>query len=77
MTDVLCRFSDWGCDIVACTPYDYDSGQYYTLKFPVAPPTGVKKTWEVTVTTEDLKIKYNNLEVLHFIFNNTYEDDFT
>ena len=45
------------------------------LRFPVTPPTGVKMTWEITVTTEDVKIKCNNLEVLHFIFNDTYRDD--
>ena len=75
MTDVLLRFSDWGYDIGYCTPYDHNTRQYYTLKFPVAPPTGIKKTWEVTVTTQDLKIKCNSLGVLHSIFKNTYRDD--
>ena len=49
------------------------------LKFPVTIPTGVNnyKTWEITFTTEDLKIKCNTLEVLHFIFNDTYDDKCT
>ena len=45
---------------------------YYSLKFPVTPPTDVNKTWEITFTTEDVKIKCNTLQVLHFIFNNTH-----
>ena len=57
--------------IYHCTPYeDFETG--YSLKFPVTPPTDVKKTWEITATTEDIKIKCNSLQVLHFIFNNTY-----
>ena len=47
------------------------------LNFPVTPPTGANKTWEITVTPEDIKIKCNTLEVLHFIFNNTYNTDCT
>ena len=60
------RFSDWGYVINYCTP------NYYSLKFPVTPPTDVNKTWEITFTTEDVKIKCNSLQVLHFIFNNIY-----
>ena len=65
-TSIYWRFSDWGYYIHYCTPYDY------SLKFPVTPPTGVNKTWEITFTT-DVKIKCNSLQVLHFIFNNTYD----
>ena len=57
--------------IYHCTPYEYFEADD-CLKFPVTPPTDVKKTWEITVTTEDIKIKCNSLQVLHFIFNNTY-----
>ena len=65
------RFSDWGYCIHRCTPKDYE------LQFPVTPPTDVKKIWEVTFTTEDITIKCNSLEVLNFIFNNTYNHDCT
>ena len=68
ITYIYWRFSDWGYHINHCTPY------YYSLKFPVTPPTGVNKTWEITFTTEDVKIKCNTLQVLHFIFNNTHND---
>ena len=70
ITNVMWRFSDWGYVIIHCTPY-------FSLKFPVTPPTDVNKTWEVTFTTEDVKIKCNTLKVLHFIFNNTHYDDCT
>ena len=66
ITSIFWRFSDWGYIIYSCTPYDY------SLKFPVTPPTDVNKTWEITFTTEDVKIKCNSLQVLHFIFNNTH-----
>ena len=66
ITNIIWRFSDWGYVIKFCTPNDY------SLKFPVTPPTGVNKTWEITFTTEDVKIKCNTLQVLHFIFNNTH-----
>ena len=65
------RFSDWGYDITYCTPGDF------SLKLPVTPPTGVNKTWEITFTAEDLKMKCNTLQVLHFIFNNTHDADCT
>ena len=68
ITSFWWRFKDWGYVINLCTPDDY------SLKFPVTPPTGVKKTWEVTITPEDVKIKCNTLQVLHFIFNNTYDN---
>ena len=68
ITRITWRFSDWGYNIEYCTPYDY------SLKFPVTPPTDVNKTWEITFTTEDVKIKCNSLQVLHFIFNNTHRD---
>ena len=71
MTNIYWRFSDWGYIISYCTPGGY------SLKFPVTPPTGVKKTWEITFTTEDVKIKCNTLQVLHFIFNNTHNADCT
>ena len=67
ITNIHWRFSDWGYVIEYCTPRDY------SLKFPVTPPTGVNKTWEITFTTEDVKIKCNSLQVLHFIFNNTHD----
>ena len=71
ITSISWRFNDWGYAIDYCTPYDY------SLKFPVTPPTGVNKTWEITLTTEDPKIKCNTLQVLHFIFNNTHDADCT
>ena len=69
ITNIFWRFSDWGYYIYCCTP------RYYSLKFPVTPPTDVNKTWEITFTTEDVKIKCNSLQVLHFIFNNTHNGD--
>ena len=68
ITSISWRFSDWGYVIDWCTPYPY-----YSLKFPVTPPTDVNKTWEITFTTEDVKIKCNSLQLLHYIFNNTHE----
>ena len=68
ITNIIWRFSDWGYHIGYCAP------DYYSLKFPVTPPTDVNKTWEITFTTEDVKIKCNTLQVLHFIFNNTHRD---
>ena len=68
ITNIYWRFSDWGYHIYRCTPEDY------SLKFPVTPPTDVNKAWEITFTTEDVKIKCNSLQVLHFIFNNTHRD---
>ena len=62
-TNIYWRFSHWGYIIYYCTPYDF------SLKFPVTPPTGVKKTWEITLKTEDIQIKCNAIQVLHFIFN--------
>ena len=66
VTYIIWRFKDWAYVIRSCTP------AHYSLKFPVTPPTDVNKTWEVTFTTEDVKIKCNSLQVLHFIFNNTH-----
>ena len=66
ITSISWRFNDWGYIIAYCTPHDY------SLKFPVTPPTGVNKTWEITVLTDDVKVKCNALQVLHFIFNNTH-----
>ena len=71
ITNIFWRFSDWGCIITYCTHRDF------SLKFPVTPPTDVYKTWEITLTTEDVKIKCNTLQVLHFIFNNTHDADCT
>ena len=71
ITNIRWRFSDWGYEIYICTPGDF------SLKFPVTPPTDVNKTWEITFTTEDVKIKCNTLQVLHFIFNNTHYDTCT
>ena len=71
ITTIYWRFSDWGYYIAYCTPRDY------SLKFPVTPPTDVKKTWEITFTTKDVKIKWNTKQVLHFIFNNTHNGDCT
>ena len=68
ITTIYWRFIDWGYIIYYCTPHNY------SLKFPETPPTGVNKTWEITLTTEDVKIKCNSLQVLHFIFNNTHND---
>ena len=71
ITSISWRFSDWGYIISYCTPSNY------SLKFPVTPPTDVNKTWEITFTIEDVKIKCNTLQVLHFIFNNTHNADCT
>ena len=71
ITNIYWRFSDWGYYIWYCTPYPY------SLKFPVTPPTDVNKTWEITFTTKDVRIKCNSLQVLHFIFNNTHNGDCT
>ena len=67
MTGIRWRFSDWAYLIAFCT--------YFTLKFTATPPPGINKTWEITATTEELKIKCNTLEVLHFIFNDTYDHE--
>ena len=40
------KFSDWGYFIAYCTR----SGGFFQT-FPVTPPTGVNKTWEITATT--------------------------
>ena len=71
ITNIFWRFEDWGYIISYCTPYAY------SLKFPVTPPTGINKTWEVTITKEDLKIKCNTVQVLHFIINNKHNADCT
>ena len=71
ITFISWKFQDWGYTILYCTPLNG------SLKFPVTPPTGVNKTWEITFTTEDVKIKCNTLQVLHFIFNNTRADNCT
>ena len=76
ITGIIWTFSDWGYYIEYCTPYSYTFSNY-SLKFPVTPPTDVNKTWEITFTTEDVKIKCNTLQVLHFIFNNTHNGDCT
>ena len=65
ITSISWRFSDWGYIIYPCTHGDY------SLKLPVAPPTGVNKTWQITATPEHVKVKCNTLEVLYFIFNTT------
>ena len=70
ITNIIWRFSDWGCVISRCTPWDY------SIKF-TSLPTNVTKTWEITVTPEDIRIKCNTLEVLYFIFDRTYKDDCT
>ena len=70
ITNIFWRFSDWGCTISRCTPWDYG------IKF-TAPPTNVTKTWEITFTPEDITIKCNTFKVLYFIFNNTYKGDCT
>ena len=63
------RFSDWAYFITHCTP------GVFSLKFPVAPPIGVQKTWEVALTKNNVKIKCNTLQVLHYIYNNTYNSE--
>ena len=54
----------WKYIITGCTPEDY------SLKFPGTPPASATKIWEVIVTPEDIKIKCDTFEVLHFIFKN-------
>ena len=71
ITNIEWRFKDWGYIIRYCTPGSY------SLKFPVTPPTGVNKTWEVIFTPEDIKIKCNTLQVLHFILNSKYSSQCT
>ena len=68
VTKIYWTFKDWGYVITYCTPTEY------SLKFLVTPPTGVSKTWEITVTTEDVRIKCNTLQVLHLTFNNTHDE---
>ena len=65
LTSISWRFGDWRYYIGYCTPHSY------SLKFPVTPPTNVKKTWEISFTPKDLTIKCNTLQVLYFIFDNT------
>ena len=67
ITSIWWTFRDWQHDINYCTHYNYSP------KFPVTPPTDVNKTWEITFTTEDVKIKCNSLQVQHLIFNNKYD----
>ena len=71
VTNIVWRFIDWGYYVIYCTLTDYSQ------KFPVTPPTGVSKIWEITVSPDDITIKCNTLQVLHFIFNNTYINDDT
>ena len=68
ITTVWWLFNDWGYVIAWCSPNEYQ------LKFPVKPPSGVSKTWEITAAPEGLTIKCNNVEVLYYIYNNTYKD---
>ena len=60
------RFKDWSYCIEHCTPYAF------SLKFTKAPPIEVDKIWEITLTIDDVRIKCNKEEVLHFVYNNTY-----
>ena len=71
ITNIYWRFSDWGCYIHHCLP------ENYALKFSGAPPNGVEKTWEVTATPGYVRIKCDTLEVFHFVFSDTYNDDCT
>ena len=66
ITNYRWRLDDWAYIVNDCTPEDW------SLKFPVTPPTDVEKTWEVTATAEAINIKCNTLEVLHFIYRNSY-----
>ena len=70
ITNIQWAFNSWKYFIEHCTVFDLP-----TITFPVTPPTGINKTWEVTFTEEELKIKCNTLEVLHFIYNNTLIND--
>ena len=60
------RFLDWGYFIFGCTPFDYSH------KLTTTPTAVVNKTWEARHTTDELKMKCNGIEVLHFIYTNTY-----
>ena len=60
------RFKDWKYYIDHCTPYAY------SLKFTSVPPAEVNKIWDITLTADDVRIKCNKKEVLHFVYNNTY-----
>ena len=68
LAHIFWRFSDWGYSLQFCSLYGYG------LKFPVHPPNEGNKVWELTTTAIDLKLKCNDVEVLHFIFNKTYDD---
>ena len=70
ITNIWWTFNYWIYSIAYCT-----SSQHAKM-FPVTPPlpAGDKKTWEVTVTPDDIRIKGNNMEVLHFIFNNADDE---
>ena len=64
MTNINWKFKNWVFTADGCVS-DHDS-----VKFTPEPPDTVKKIWEVMTTTEDLKIKCNRVEVLHFIYQN-------
>ena len=64
-------FTDWKFEIINCTHFGNP------LTFPVTPPTGVRKTWEVTLTPEDVVIKCNAVEVLHFVFDIRHDSSCT
>ena len=63
ITDISWRFSDWGFCISDCTVYSVQfTAIEYSLKL-TAVPAEVNKTWEITTTTDDLRIKCNGVEV--------------
>ena len=65
------RFKDWGYSIHQCTQWDY------TLKFTTTPLDDNNKIWEIKTTADDLKIKFNGVEVLYFSYQSIYNDSCT
>ena len=65
------RFSDWGYYIFPCTPRNF------SLKLTKAPRDvlAVNKIWQITATPEELKIRCNGIQVLHFIYNDSSNDN--
>ena len=69
ITSIGWSFYDWSTFIYYCShPDNY-------LKLTDVPLTPIHKIWEVEATPEDLTIKCNGVEVLHFIYDNNLNSD--
>ena len=66
ITDIAWTYENWGYAIRECTSWAYDQ------QLAVVAQGMDTMIWEVTHTTEDLTIKCNGVEVLHFIYTNQY-----